>query len=81
MLTRGIRSYHRPTRIDEAQDLAAQGAVLIAGGTRVLTRAAVLPNVVALVGLGLAGVSVEEVRAATGCPLNVPADLKRVAVA
>jgi 3-oxoacid CoA-transferase B subunit len=27
------------------------------------------------------GVSVDELRAATGCPLNVPADLKRVAVA
>ena len=60
MLTRGIRSYHRPTRIDEAQDLAAQGAVLIAGGTRVLTRAAVVPNVVDLIGLGLVGVSVED---------------------
>jgi 3-oxoacid CoA-transferase subunit B len=26
------------------------------------------------------GVGVDEVRAATGCPLNVPADIKRVAM-
>jgi len=60
VLARGIRSYHRPTRIEEAQDLAAQGAVLMAGGTRLLARDAVLPNVVDLLGVGLAGLSVED---------------------
>lgn len=60
MLARGIRSYHRPTRIEEAQDLAAGGAVLLAGGTRVLARADAVPNVVDLVGLGLAGLTTDD---------------------
>ena len=60
MLARGIRSYHRPTRIEEAQDLAAQGASLLGGGTRVLASEAVVPNVVDLIGLGLSGVRVED---------------------
>jgi aerobic-type carbon monoxide dehydrogenase small subunit (CoxS/CutS family)/CO/xanthine dehydrogenase FAD-binding subunit len=60
VLARGIRSYHRPTRIEEAQDLAAQGASLLGGGTRVLASDAVVPNVVDLIGLGLSGVRVED---------------------
>jgi len=60
VLARGIRSYHRPTRIEEAQDLAAQGASLLGGGTRVLASEAVVPNVVDLIGLGLSGVRVED---------------------
>jgi aerobic-type carbon monoxide dehydrogenase small subunit (CoxS/CutS family)/CO/xanthine dehydrogenase FAD-binding subunit len=60
VLARGIRSYHRPTRIEEAQDLAAQGAVLLAGGTRVLTRVDAAPNLVDLVGLGLDVIGVED---------------------
>jgi aerobic-type carbon monoxide dehydrogenase small subunit (CoxS/CutS family)/CO/xanthine dehydrogenase FAD-binding subunit len=60
VLARGIRSYHRPTRIEEARDLAAQGAVLLAGGTRVLTREDAVPNVVDLVGLGLAGLTTDD---------------------
>jgi aerobic-type carbon monoxide dehydrogenase small subunit (CoxS/CutS family)/CO/xanthine dehydrogenase FAD-binding subunit len=60
VLARGIRSYHRPTRIEEAQDLAAQGAVLMAGGTRVLTSEREVPNVVDLVALGLHGMSVDD---------------------
>jgi xanthine dehydrogenase YagT iron-sulfur-binding subunit len=60
VLARGIRSYHRPTRIEEAQDLAAQGGVLLGGGTRVLASDAVLPNLVDLVGLGLSGLRVED---------------------
>ena len=36
MLARGIRSYHRPNRLEEALDLAAQGVVPLAGGTRLL---------------------------------------------
>jgi aerobic-type carbon monoxide dehydrogenase small subunit (CoxS/CutS family)/CO/xanthine dehydrogenase FAD-binding subunit len=60
VLARGIRSYHRPTRIEEARDLAAQGAVLLAGGTRLLTREDAVPNVVDLVGLGLAGLTTDD---------------------
>jgi carbon-monoxide dehydrogenase small subunit len=60
VLARGIRSYHRPTRIEEAQDLAAQGAVLLGGGTRVLARDAVVPHVVDTVSLGLVGLSVDD---------------------
>jgi aerobic-type carbon monoxide dehydrogenase small subunit (CoxS/CutS family)/CO/xanthine dehydrogenase FAD-binding subunit len=60
LLAHGIRSYHRPTRIEEAQDLAARGAVLLAGGTRVLTREHAVPNVVDLVGLGLSGIGTED---------------------
>jgi len=60
VLARGIRSYHRPTRIEEAQNLAAQGAVLMAGGTRVLTSDREVPNVVDLVGLGLHGMNVDD---------------------
>jgi len=60
VLARGIRSYHRPTRIEEAQDLAAQGAVLLAGGTRVLTRDDAVPNLVDLVGLDLSILSTDD---------------------
>lgn len=60
MLARGIRSYHRPTRIEEARDLAAGGAVLVGGGTRVFTRAEAVPNVVDLAGLGLTGVAIDD---------------------
>ena len=44
MLARGIRSYHRPTRLEEALDLAAQGVVPLAGGTRLLARDAERPQ-------------------------------------
>ncbi|HUL77318.1 MAG TPA: 2Fe-2S iron-sulfur cluster-binding protein [Vicinamibacteria bacterium] len=55
-----MHSYHRPTRIEEAQELAAQGVTPLAGGTRVLSADAVVPNVVDLVGLGLTGLRVED---------------------
>jgi aerobic-type carbon monoxide dehydrogenase small subunit (CoxS/CutS family)/CO/xanthine dehydrogenase FAD-binding subunit len=60
LLARGIRSYHRPTRIEEAQQLAAQGAAPLAGGTRLLAREASVPNVLDLVGLGLTGLEVQD---------------------
>jgi aerobic-type carbon monoxide dehydrogenase small subunit (CoxS/CutS family)/CO/xanthine dehydrogenase FAD-binding subunit len=76
LLARGIRSYHRPTRLEEAQELVAQGAVLLAGGTRVLAQDAAVPNVVDLVALSLVGLGVEdedlEIGAAT--PLQDVAD-------
>jgi len=34
MLARGIRSYHRPSRLAEAIDLVKHGALPLAGGTR-----------------------------------------------
>jgi carbon-monoxide dehydrogenase small subunit len=60
MLARGIRSYHRPTRLDEALDLAARGVVPLAGGTRLLASPRDLPNVLDLAALGLGGIGIEE---------------------
>ena len=40
MLARGIRSYHRPNRIEQALGLAAQGVIPLAGGTRLLAATA-----------------------------------------
>jgi xanthine dehydrogenase iron-sulfur cluster and FAD-binding subunit A len=60
MLARGIRSYHRPGRIEEAIDLAAQGAVPLGGGTRVLGTAQEVPNLLDLSALGLGGIDVED---------------------
>jgi aerobic-type carbon monoxide dehydrogenase small subunit (CoxS/CutS family)/CO/xanthine dehydrogenase FAD-binding subunit len=60
MLAHGIRSYHRPGRLDEAVRLAAQGVVPLAGGTRLLARAAELANVLDLKALGLAGLTLRE---------------------
>jgi aerobic-type carbon monoxide dehydrogenase small subunit (CoxS/CutS family)/CO/xanthine dehydrogenase FAD-binding subunit len=53
MLARGIRSYHRPTRIDEALSLAAQGVVPVAGGTRLFASDRELANILDLSALGL----------------------------
>jgi len=52
LLARGIRSYHRPNRMEEAFKLAAQGVVPLAGGTRLLAAPAELPNVLDLSALG-----------------------------
>ena len=60
MLARGIRSYHRPNRMEEAFKLAAQGVVPLAGGTRLLAAPAELPNVLDLSALGLTGIGVQE---------------------
>ncbi|HEX6737138.1 MAG TPA: 2Fe-2S iron-sulfur cluster-binding protein [Vicinamibacteria bacterium] len=53
MRARGIRSYHRPTRLEDALALAGQGVVPLAGGTRLLAGAAEVPNVLDLAALGL----------------------------
>jgi aerobic-type carbon monoxide dehydrogenase small subunit (CoxS/CutS family)/CO/xanthine dehydrogenase FAD-binding subunit len=53
MLARGIRSYHRPTRLEEALSLAGQGVVPVAGGTRLFATARDVPNVLDLSALGL----------------------------
>ena len=60
MHARGIRSYNRPTGMEEAQGLAAQGAVLLAGGTRVLKREHQVTSLVDLAGLGLTSLRVED---------------------
>jgi aerobic-type carbon monoxide dehydrogenase small subunit (CoxS/CutS family)/CO/xanthine dehydrogenase FAD-binding subunit len=60
MLARGIRSYHRPTTLDEALSLARQGIVPLAGGTRLLAAAHDLPNVLDLSALGLSRLSLED---------------------
>jgi aerobic-type carbon monoxide dehydrogenase small subunit (CoxS/CutS family)/CO/xanthine dehydrogenase FAD-binding subunit len=60
MLARGIRSYHRPSRIEDAMSLAAQGAVPLAGGTRLLASSIDLPNVLDLSTLDLGGMQIED---------------------
>src|SRR5262245_3617509 len=60
MLARGIRSYHRPGRIEEAMDLAAQGAIPLAGGTRILGNPQEVPNLLDLSALGLGGIRMED---------------------
>jgi aerobic-type carbon monoxide dehydrogenase small subunit (CoxS/CutS family)/CO/xanthine dehydrogenase FAD-binding subunit len=60
MLAHGIRSYHRPTRLEEALSMAAQGMTPLAGGTRILALDHELPNVMDLWGLGLGGLSLDD---------------------
>src|SRR5687768_14200667 len=60
VLARGIRSYHRPTRFQDALDLAARGVVPMAGGTRLLASPGELPNVLDLSGAGLDTIVVDD---------------------
>jgi aerobic-type carbon monoxide dehydrogenase small subunit (CoxS/CutS family)/CO/xanthine dehydrogenase FAD-binding subunit len=60
MLARGLRSYHRPTRIEDALALTAQGVVPMAGGTRLLGSDIEVPNVLDLSALGLGGIQMED---------------------
>lgn len=60
MLAHGIRSYHRPTRLEEALSMALQGVTPLAGGTRLLATDHELPNVMDLCGLGLAGLAMHD---------------------
>ena len=60
MRARGIRSYHRPSRLDEAMDLVIRGAIPLAGGTRLMSASREIPNVLDLCALGLGGIGVEE---------------------
>jgi aerobic-type carbon monoxide dehydrogenase small subunit (CoxS/CutS family)/CO/xanthine dehydrogenase FAD-binding subunit len=60
MLARGIRSYHRPGRLAEAVDLKARGAVVLAGGTRLLAGAVDVPNLLDLAGLDLSELTVDD---------------------
>src|ERR1700687_3985450 len=53
VLARGVRSYHRPTRLEEALSLAGQGVVPLAGGTRLFATEREVPNVLDLSALGL----------------------------
>ena len=60
MLARGIHSYHRPSRLEEAMDLAARGAIPLGGGTRLLAAPGEVPNVLDLSALGFSGIGIEE---------------------
>jgi aerobic-type carbon monoxide dehydrogenase small subunit (CoxS/CutS family)/CO/xanthine dehydrogenase FAD-binding subunit len=60
MLARGVHSYHRPNRLEEAMDLAARGAIPLAGGTRLLATPGEVPNVLDLSALGFGGIGIEE---------------------
>jgi len=61
MLASGIRSYHRPTRLEEALNLLAHGVVPLAGGTRLLASKIDLPGVLDLSSLGLLRLEIEDV--------------------
>jgi len=60
MLAHGIRSYHRPTRLEEALSLTSQGAVPLAGGTRLLATNVSAPNVLDLSALDLTTLVVQD---------------------
>jgi aerobic-type carbon monoxide dehydrogenase small subunit (CoxS/CutS family)/CO/xanthine dehydrogenase FAD-binding subunit len=60
MLARGIRSYHRPGRLAEAVDLKARGALVLAGGTRLLAGAAEVPNLLDLAALELSELAMDD---------------------
>jgi CO/xanthine dehydrogenase FAD-binding subunit len=60
MLARGIRSYHRPARMEEAQALAAEGVRPFAGGTRLFGTTQEIGNILDLSALGLSSLRVEE---------------------
>ncbi|HEY6549053.1 MAG TPA: FAD binding domain-containing protein, partial [Vicinamibacteria bacterium] len=60
MRARGIRSYHRPGRLEEALALLAQGAVPVGGGTRLFAEARDLPNLLDLQALELGGITLED---------------------
>ncbi len=52
MRARGIRSYHRPTRLQEALALGAEGGIALAGGTRLLASQRQVSNLIDLTALG-----------------------------
>jgi aerobic-type carbon monoxide dehydrogenase small subunit (CoxS/CutS family)/CO/xanthine dehydrogenase FAD-binding subunit len=60
MRAHGIRSYHRPARLEEALALAAQGAVPLGGGTRLFASAGPVPNLLDLQALNLGAISSED---------------------
>lgn len=60
MLARGIRSYHRPTRVPDALDLLQRGVVPLAGGTRLFASSQEIPNILDLSGLGLDAITVDD---------------------
>jgi carbon-monoxide dehydrogenase small subunit len=60
MRARGIRSYHRPGRLEEALSLVAEGAVPLGGGTRLFATPRELPNLLDLQALDLSGIAAED---------------------
>ena len=71
MLAHGIRSYHRPTRLEDALSMAAQGMMPLAGGTRLLATSHELPNVMDLWGLGLGGLSMDDSDLVLGATISL----------
>ena len=60
MLAHGISDYQRPGRTEDALRLVRDGAIPLAGGTRLLSTAAEAPRVVDLSALGLAGIETKD---------------------
>jgi aerobic-type carbon monoxide dehydrogenase small subunit (CoxS/CutS family)/CO/xanthine dehydrogenase FAD-binding subunit len=60
MLARGITDYRRPGRIEDALRLVRDGALPLAGGTRLLATASEAPRVVDLAALGLHGIEMKD---------------------
>ena len=60
MRAHGIRSYHRPGRLEEALALAAQGAVPMGGGTRIFRAPGPVPNLLDLQALNLSTITSED---------------------
>jgi aerobic-type carbon monoxide dehydrogenase small subunit (CoxS/CutS family)/CO/xanthine dehydrogenase FAD-binding subunit len=60
VLAHGFRSYHRPSRLEEALGLAAQGMTPLAGGTRLLASGVEVPNVLDLSALPLGAIALED---------------------
>src|SRR5688572_27483933 len=60
MLARGIRSYHRPSRMEDAVGLAARGVVPLAGGTQLLASPREVANVLDRSSLGIDAITVDD---------------------
>jgi aerobic-type carbon monoxide dehydrogenase small subunit (CoxS/CutS family)/CO/xanthine dehydrogenase FAD-binding subunit len=60
MRARGIRSYHRPGRLEEALSLLGQGAVPVGGGTRLFSAPCELANLLDLQALDLGAIANED---------------------
>ena len=60
MRAHGIRSYHRPGRLEDALALAAQGAVPVGGGTRIFAAPGAVPTLLDLQALNLSTISSED---------------------
>lgn len=60
MRAHGIRSYHRPGRLEDALALATQGAVPMGGGTRIFAASGAVPTLLDLQALNLSTIASED---------------------